>query len=117
MKNRKKNTLNEGKFLSSQISERERWGLAKIMMVTLGMIFLCVAILMTFFNPNGIKEVWNFSTFLINSTVSALLGYYFGTKASFYYNVQMFKSNPDGEIRTTGNHCKYFRKATKEKKS
>lgn len=72
---------NEDEFKLLQLHKvppREKLKLAKGILIG-GLLYLSLVVfIMLFNNPNEIKSVWEYSSIAIHTTLSVVIGYYFG---------------------------------------
>jgi hypothetical protein len=68
-------------FRKERIDERSKFELAKIMLLIVLALYVFLVVAVLCIDPaTYLKEVWTFSTYIINTTVAVVLGYYFGRR-------------------------------------
>jgi len=66
------------------VNQYDIFRLAKSILIVAAVIYLLLALIRIFYsgnpnNPDGIKEVWEYSKVFLNSVISLVLGLYFGS--------------------------------------
>jgi len=67
--------------VSPKVTERDKFRLAKYILLIAVFIFFVVAVFYGSVDKNAAEKIWNFTSVAVNSIVTLVIGYYFGTQA------------------------------------
>jgi hypothetical protein len=79
----------------SEVNPYDIFRLAKRILLVAAGVYLLLALIRIFYpgtacNPDGVKEVWEYSKVFLNSIVSLVLGLYFGSSQGTKYKTEQY---------------------------
>lgn len=67
-------------FRKEPVDEKSKLEFAKIVLLVVLVLYGALVCITLLLDPSLVKEVWTFTTFIINTTIAMVLGYYFGRR-------------------------------------
>lgn len=69
------------KIEKTQVTPRDKFILAKNILLVSAILYAAVATAYIYICPNNIEKVWDYSKVALNSLISIIIGFYFGSKS------------------------------------